>query len=434
MELYPHNRKAYNALTAMLAEKDRACIIQPTGTGKFVIGAHFALEHPDKKILWLCPSEYIFMEQNANLKRIDPEASLDNVEQMTYAYAMNATKNKTLDVAADYIVLDEFHHIGAPEWSKGVEAVIHQCSNAKIIGMSATEIRHSDNGRNMADEFFEGNVASYMTLVEAWLRGILPIPTYVCALYEAPSELGDLLIKGEAIKDKKRYSNFVKKYEKLRRALAEADKIDAIFKQYLTKRDAKLIVFCRNKKHLEEVVLLRREWFKQVNSEIHFYKTYQANPTGEKEYNAFKEDSSNALKVLYCINQLNEGVHIDGIDGVVMVRPTQSPVIFNQQLGRALDVGKNNVPLVFDLVNNLSASGSYKTIRSSMESEYQIMKKRGEKPVRTPKDFEIHGDLKDVAELIEAARELVRPRRLTIDEQIAFLEELHAKGHRFEQS
>lgn len=428
MELYPHNQKAYNALIAMLEEKARACIIQPTGTGKFIIGAHFALEHPDKKILWLCPSDYIFIEQNANLKRIAPDASLDNVVQMTYAYAMNAAKNETLDVTADYIVLDEFHHIGAPEWSKGVAEVIRQCSNAKIIGMSATEIRHSDNGRNMADEFFEGNVANYMALVEAWLKGILPIPKYVCALYQAPSELGDLLVKGEAIKDKKRYSNFVKKYEKLRRALAEADKIDSVFKEHITKPDAKLIVFCRNKKHLEEVVLLRREWFKQVNPDIHFYKTYQANPAGEKDYKAFKEDNSGALKVLYCINQLNEGVHIDGIDGVVMVRPTQSPVIFNQQLGRALDVGKNNVPLVFDLVNNLSSSGSYKTIRSSMESGYQTMKKRGEKPVYTPKDFEIHGDLKDVAELMEAVKDLASPN-MTIDEQITFLEELYKKEH-----
>ena len=41
----------------------------------------------------------------------------------------------------------------------------------------------------MADEMFDGNVAYSMELEEAWLRGILPIPEYIVALYEAPSEL-----------------------------------------------------------------------------------------------------------------------------------------------------------------------------------------------------------------------------------------------------
>ena len=35
IELYEHNQKAYDALLDMLGERDRACIIKPTGTGKF---------------------------------------------------------------------------------------------------------------------------------------------------------------------------------------------------------------------------------------------------------------------------------------------------------------------------------------------------------------------------------------------------------------
>lgn len=37
IQLYPHNQEAYSALRTMLSERDRACVIQPTGTGKFVI-------------------------------------------------------------------------------------------------------------------------------------------------------------------------------------------------------------------------------------------------------------------------------------------------------------------------------------------------------------------------------------------------------------
>ena len=49
---------------------------------------------------------------------------------------------------------------------------------------------------------------------------------------------------------------------------------------------------------------------------------------------------------------LNEGLHVNDIDGVIMLRPTISPIIYLQQLGRALSVGHNEHPLIFDIVNN----------------------------------------------------------------------------------
>lgn len=49
IELYEHNQKAYDALLDMLGERDRACIIKPTGTGKFVIIAKMVQDNPDKR-------------------------------------------------------------------------------------------------------------------------------------------------------------------------------------------------------------------------------------------------------------------------------------------------------------------------------------------------------------------------------------------------
>lgn len=46
IELYEHNQKAYDALLDMLGERDRACIIKPTGTGKFVIIAKMVQDNP----------------------------------------------------------------------------------------------------------------------------------------------------------------------------------------------------------------------------------------------------------------------------------------------------------------------------------------------------------------------------------------------------
>lgn len=47
IKLYEHNQKAYDALLDMLGERDRACVIKPTGTGKFVIIAKMVQDNPD---------------------------------------------------------------------------------------------------------------------------------------------------------------------------------------------------------------------------------------------------------------------------------------------------------------------------------------------------------------------------------------------------
>lgn len=425
IELYPHNQRAYDALCTMLGERGKACLVQPCGTGKAMIGFHYAEDHPREHVLWLSPSDYIFSEQNANLKR-EGGSDLSNVEQMTYAAAMARAKRGERMPHADAIILDEFHHCGAPEWGKGVVAVLEQNPHAKVIGLSATNIRYTDNERDMADELFDGNVASSMSLDEAWLLGILPKPVYVTALYEAPKELEDMRVRIDDVKDEKKHGKLMRKYEKLRRALQEADGIDEVFAKHLEKRDAKIIVFCPNQVKLEELALLRRDWFKRVNPEIHAYKTFMANPMGEKDYNAFKEDGSGALKVLYCINQLNEGVHIDGIDAVVMVRPTVSPVIYTQQLGRALECGSGKVPLVFDLVNNIGSVGSYAINRERLGNVYEELVEAGEKPPYTPDDFKIYDEIIDPRTLMEELKEALSPY-MTLDECVEFMEEVAAE-------
>lgn len=54
------------------------------------------------------------------------------------------------------------------------QKLLNACPNAKRLGLSATNIRYLDNQRNMAEEIFDGKIASEMTLGEAIVRGILP--------------------------------------------------------------------------------------------------------------------------------------------------------------------------------------------------------------------------------------------------------------------
>lgn len=57
-------------------------------------------------------------------------------------------------------------------WGQGVSALLSAYPSTHILGLSATSIRYLDNQRDMADELFEGNVASEMTLGEAIVKGV----------------------------------------------------------------------------------------------------------------------------------------------------------------------------------------------------------------------------------------------------------------------
>ena len=65
--LYKHYLEAYLKLLPMLESTGKACIVHPTGTGKSFIGFKLCEYHPDKRVCWLSPSEYIFRTQIENL-------------------------------------------------------------------------------------------------------------------------------------------------------------------------------------------------------------------------------------------------------------------------------------------------------------------------------------------------------------------------------
>lgn len=84
IKLYEHNQKAYDALLDMLGECDRACVIKPTGTGKFVIFAKMVQDNPDKRFLLLGTNVYMFNDQMANLAEIAPGFTPENLQFMRW--------------------------------------------------------------------------------------------------------------------------------------------------------------------------------------------------------------------------------------------------------------------------------------------------------------------------------------------------------------
>lgn len=107
IKLYEHNQKAYDALLDMLGERDRACVIKPTGTGKFVIIAKMVQDNPDKRFLLLGTNDYMFNDQMANLAEIAPGFTPENLQFMTYSAAMMTARRGEEISGYDVVVAGE---------------------------------------------------------------------------------------------------------------------------------------------------------------------------------------------------------------------------------------------------------------------------------------------------------------------------------------
>jgi len=122
----------------------------------------------------------------------------------------------------------------------------------------------------------------------------------------------------------------------------------------------------------------------------------------------------------------NEGIHIDDVSGVVLLRPTVSPNIYFQQIGRALQAGNSTQPLIFDFVNNqasIRTNDLREGIKESTERENERRIAVGEREISVP-DFFVVDETIDALEMFAALEdELVDSFDANFEALKAYLEE-----------
>ena len=399
IRLFEHNRTAYEAAVVMLRDTGKAAIIHPTGTGKSFIGFKLCEDNPQKTVLWLSPSEYIFKTQLEALKKVSGYVP-ENVKFFTYAKLMNLSETEILDLNPDYAVLDEFHRAGAEMWGQGVQKLLTAYPDVPVLGLSATNIRYLDNQRDMADELFDGNVASRMTLGEAIVRGILNPPKYIMSVYSYRDELEKYEQKIGRSHNKRLRDEAGEYLEKLRRALEKADGLDEVFRKHMTEKHGKYIVFCSNFEAMRKCMALSGEWFAKVDSNPKIYSVYSGDPTSSQSFIDFTNDkNSDHLRLLYCIDALNEGIHLDDISGVILFRPTVSPIVYKQQIGRALSANRKKIPVIFDIVNNIENLYSIDSVKEEMQVAITYYRYNDEADKIVTDSFQIIDEVKDCLKL-----------------------------------
>ena len=196
-----------------------------------------------------------------------------------------------------------------------------------------------------------------------------------------------------------------------------ADELDKVFAKHMPKRDGKYIVFCASFDHMNEMADKAKEWFAKVDIKPHIYKAYSNDPATSKAFSAFKADVSKHLKLLYSIDMLNEGINVDDIDGVILLRPTVSPIIYKQQIGRALSAGKKSNPVIFDIVLNIENLYSIGAVEEEMQIATAYYRSLGEESSIVNDSFSIYDEVKDCRELFGRLNDVLTVSWQTMFEQ-----------------
>jgi len=432
IELFAHNALAYEEVMAMWEKDNRVAVVQPTGTGKSYLIAKIMIELAKKRTLStsenamtvISPSHHILRQQHELARWTDGVT-----KYLTYA-KLCRMQQEIQKMNPEFINLDEFHRCGAREWSKGVSRLLESHPNAKVLGTSATPIRYLDGERDMSDELFDNNVAVDLSLSVAIVKRILPTPRIVTALYTLEEEVRNLkeLMRDCKISEEDK-QDIEAKINEFEERWGKDFSIPGILREQLAKTNTrKIIVFCSGEEHLGAMQKTVTNWFaKAFDRKI---KTYKVSSKMTDEHNnetldKFRQaNGSDNFHLLFAINMLNEGIHVSDVGAVILLRSTDSPIIFYQQIGRCIDVNAENAPVIFDFVGNFQSICTGDFCYEIKEAK----KKNNQKRIRlglpeSEVDLQVIDKTAEVVKFFDEIAERLRPWNVWLETLKAYVEE-----------
>ncbi len=345
-----------NLKKILAAGEKRALLISATGTGKTYASAFAMRELGFRRVLFLVHRGQLARQTRKSYEKVFANSvSMGLVGagyheyEADYVFATVQTLNRDEHLlqyakdAFDCIILDEAHHVPADTYRK----IMDHFTPKLWLGMTATPDKRDDNveGRNVY-EIFNYQIAYEIRLQQAMEENLL-CPFHYFGITDL-SMIGD----EEAARD----FNMLTSDERVRHIVNQAD-----YYGYSGDK-VKGLIFCSNIKETEELSAK----FNQINNPAtgKNFRTVALNGSASEQERqdaferlAMNEDESSEdrqpLDYIFSVEILNEGVDIVEVNQVIMLRPTQSPIVFIQQLGRGLRKasGKEYV-VILDFIGN----------------------------------------------------------------------------------
>lgn len=326
------------------AGESKALLISATGTGKTYASAFALREEDAKKVLFLVHREQIAKQAIASYKKVfgntrsfgllsgnSKDYDVDYLFSTMQMMAKEEVITKFRKDEFDTIIIDEAHRTGAASYQNIMEYFMPKF----WLGMTASPERTDSFDVYAA---FDHNIAYEIRLQQALEENLL------CPFHYFG--ITDLQINGEAIDENTGLKDFNK--------LTSDERVSYVIRQmeyygYCGRRP-KGLVFCSSKKEADVLSA-------KFNNRGYRTLALTGDDSQEKRENAIErlvlDNGENKLDYIFTVDIFNEGVDIPEVNQVIMLRPTESPVVFVQQLGRGLrKASDKEYVVILDFIGN----------------------------------------------------------------------------------
>ena len=325
------------------AGKTKALVISATGTGKTYLAAFDVRSFSPKRMLFVIHRENIARKALQSFQEIIIDADHDDFGVYTgneknadvrfmFATAQTLSKEEhRLKFAKDhfdYIVIDESHHAGA----KMYDHIIDYFEPKFLLGMTATPER--TDGFDIYSKF-DHNIAYEIRLNTA-LKADLLTPFHYFGI-------SDLTVDGKALEEKADFNLLISDeridriIESIGRYAAELDEIRGL-------------IFCSK---VDECYAIAQKLSERGYPSIGLTGEDKESARAAGIQRLETEDLTQKIDFIVCRDIFNEGIDIPKINLILMLRPTESAIVFVQQLGRGLrKAEKKEYLTVLDFIGN----------------------------------------------------------------------------------
>lgn len=302
--------------------KDKALLISATGTGKTFLSAFDVRRFKPKRLLFVVHRRNIAEAALRSFKYLIPNVSMgifsgntkETDSDFIFSTVQTIHKKEYREMferdAFDYIIIDEVHRAGAQSY----QDIVDYFKPKFLLGMSATPERSDDFD---IYEMFDHNIAYEIRLIQAMEYNLLcPFHYY---------GITDMTIDGIEIDDKSEFNILTSELrvdyiiEKINEYGYSGDRVHGL-------------IFCSRKDECEKLSQLFN---------MRGYKTIaltgdSSEEMRQKAIDSLESNDENSLDYIFTVDIFNEGIDIPKVNQVVMLRPTESAIVFVQQLGRGL--------------------------------------------------------------------------------------------------
>lgn len=335
---------AENLLKMRIQNKKRALLISATGTGKTYASAFALRQMHSKKVLFLVHREQIAKQAmksykmvfgntrtfgllSGTKKELDAEYLFATMQMMTKPEIYTQFSEKDFDV----IVIDEVHHVGADSYQR----IMNYFQPDFWLGMTASP----DTNQYDIYSVFDHNIVYEIRLQQALEEDLL------CPFHYFG--ITDIEINGQVFDDNAgvRSFNELVSEERVRYVIEKAE-----YYGHSGER-VKGLIFCSGKEEAKE---LSRKFNKhEYRTEVLTGEDSQERREAVIDRLTDDQNKEKQLDYIFTVDIFNEGVDIPEVNQIIMLRPTKSPVIFVQQLGRGLRKFENKeYVVILDFIGN----------------------------------------------------------------------------------